>query len=435
MTAEAVVRMVDAAPVYRPQVHDDEPQAASWTVPAPVTASEWGTARLAPRCIVKDYLFADVAALVAPGGAGKTTAILHEHVCIALGRPVWGLRVETPGPSLIVTAEDRREFLTARLREICAAMHLSDADTARVRELVRIEDVAAAPRRLTGIVADVVVVAEFARAIVEGCRAAEFLPVLVTFDPLVSFGVGESRVNDAEQGLIEAGRAIVAGLDCAVRYVHHVGKANARERTTDAYTGRGGSALADGCRMVAVIQAVEPAELERATGCTLGEDEGAFALHRPKVSYAPPQRHPLFVVRRGYSFRLVARLSADDREDHEAQREAERTRAVRGALLDAAAAANSARLPLSSRMLLDKVRGARTEAKREALAALLAEGWLIEARVPAGWRPLNNGRRTWIVALDPAARAKYLQTGELPDAAVNPPPAIAVRIEGNGGDS
>ena len=68
-------------------------------------------------------------------------------------------------------------------------------------------------------------------------------PAVVLFDPMVSFGASEGLVNDNEQGVITAARRIVKGLDCCVRVVHHTGKGNARERTLDQYSGRGGSAL------------------------------------------------------------------------------------------------------------------------------------------------------------------------------------------------
>ena len=285
---------------------EPQPEAPAWAVPAAATPDEWARARLAPRCIVENYLFADVAALIAPGSTGKTTMTLYEAACIVLGLPLWGLHVASPGPVLIVTAEDRREFLVARLREICTALALTAEQTARVRELVRIDDrTAATLRRLTAIVCDVVTVSAFASDIVAGCQRDGFAPVLVQFDPLVSFGVGEARVNDAEQGLIEAGRVITAGLDCCTRYVHHSGKANARDRAVDQYAGRGGSALPDGCRMVHILQALAPEEVEKLTGAELGDGESAFALHRPKVSYAPPQRDAIYVRRRGYGFRVV----------------------------------------------------------------------------------------------------------------------------------
>lgn len=284
-----------------------------WVLPEPIGGDEMARARLTPRCIVENYLFADVATLIAPGSTGKTTATLYEAACIVLGMPFWGLRVVTPGPVLIVTAEDRREYLVARLREICAAMRLSEAAVRRVREWVRIADHTTSVRKLTAIVGDVVVAAGFAEQVVDAAR--DLAPVLVQFDPLVSFGVGEARVNDAEQGLIEAGRVITGGLDCCTRFVHHTGKGPALDKRTDQYTGRGGSTLADGSRMVVVMQGLDEAELLKATDERLGEGESAFALHRPKLTYAPPQRAAVYVKRKGYGFELLHAKSAQSPDE------------------------------------------------------------------------------------------------------------------------
>jgi RecA-family ATPase len=400
-----------------------------WSVPPSISDVEMAAARLAPRCIVENYLYADVGTLNAPGSTGKTTATLFEAVCIVLGLPVWGMRVETPGPVLIVTAEDRREFLVARLREICKGMRLSPAQTQLVRAMVRIDDRTVNRQRLTAIVGDVVEVAAFANDIVSGCRANDFAPVLIQFDPLVSFGVGEARVNDAEQGVIDAARVIVGGLDCCVRLVHHVGKAGARERSTDQYAGRGGSSLADGCRMVHVMQPADASELLRATGRGLAADENAFSLHRPKLTYAPPQRdRPLYVIRRGFQFEHVSVLDSGGREAAAEQREVERQRELRGAVLDAVDAAWRQGLPLTQRALVDKVR-ARAADVRDVVGQLLAEAWLYEVKVPAGWRLTNNSRRTYIVRLTLDERDSYRQTGELPADKMTPPPSVALPPE------
>ena len=289
---------------------EDHLAAMLWSVPAAIGDDEWTTAKLAPDCIVEGYLYADVACQIGPGSTGKTTASLFEAVHIALGRNLWGLRVLKPGPVLYVTAEDRREFLVARLREICTGLGLSAAEVAKVRQLVRIDDCTKHPRRLTAVVNDVVMGSGFADDIVRVCQESGFAPVLVQFDPMVSFGVGESRVNDAEQGLVEAARVIVAGLNCCARYVHHSGKANAREKTADQYTGRGGSALPDGARMVTVLQPMNAAEWMAATGDTIDADrnETAFVLARPKLSYCAPQPD-IFILRCGYSFRCLSRAA------------------------------------------------------------------------------------------------------------------------------
>lgn len=324
MSAEDVIQLVKNAKTYSPdsapppdpgngKSHRLRATAAAWSVPAAITADEMVSARLSPRCIVQNYLYADVGTLIAPGSTGKTTMSLYEAIHIVLGLPLWGLQVVAPGPVLIVTAEDRREYLVARLREICAALGLTAAQVARVCEGVRIDDCTASVRKLTAIVCDIVTVAELAGQIVEGARG--LAPVLVQFDPLVSFGVGEARVNDAEQGLIEAGRVITGGLDCCTRFVHHTGQAKALDKASHQYSGRGGSALPDGCRMVHVMQALDAGDLAKAADETLAEGESAFALYRPKLSYAPPQRLPLYVRRRGFAFELLPARAAQSQDE------------------------------------------------------------------------------------------------------------------------
>lgn len=272
---------------------------ARWSAPQPIGADEWMLARSAPDCIVENYLFADVAVLNAPGGVGKTTLQLYEAVHVALGRPLYGLAVRKPGTVLILTAEDTRDMLVARLRAIAADLGLFEEEIERLRELVRISDVSGNGLKLTEVIADVVLPSESLDELIRGCKGLS--PVLVVIDPAVSFGVGEGRVNDAEQGLIEAGRRLRNALGCCVRYIHHTGKNNAREKSVDQYAGRGGSAFADGARMVHVLQPMTADEWRTATGLALEPGETALLLARPKMSYCTPQE-PLYIKRTGYTY-------------------------------------------------------------------------------------------------------------------------------------
>lgn len=266
----------------------------------PISADEWHTARLSPDCIVEDYLFADVALLIAPGGVGKTTLILYEAICITLGLPLYGRKIARPGPVAILTAEDGRELLIARLNRIAGAMGLAAEQVARVQRSVLIEYVGNSPFRLTEVVGDTVVLAPMTDALIS--RIKPLNPAVVVIDPAVSFGVGESRINDAEQGLVMAARRIRDAVNCCVRYIHHTGKGNARDKTIDQYSGRGGSAFADGARMVAVLQSLEPGEWIKATGEPLPNGCTGMVLALPKLSYAPPQPD-IFIERDGYSYR------------------------------------------------------------------------------------------------------------------------------------
>lgn len=267
---------------------------------APITEDELSAARTSPRVLVRDLLYACVRTRLAAGGVGKTTMVLCEAAMLALGRPLWGRATPAPVRTVLVTREDDRELLVARLREIMDAMRLSTVERADVLARVRILDMSAKPFRLTKIEGDVVTPAGTA---VEWLvkLLTDFAPDWVIFDPLVSFGTGESRVNDAEQGLIEAARIIKSRLDCCVELVHHTGKQNARDKAVDQYAGRGGSALADGARMVVVLQPMEPDEWLKATGAALEPGESGLVMALPKLSYAPPQ-DAIYIRRRGYLF-------------------------------------------------------------------------------------------------------------------------------------
>ena len=99
-------------------------------------------------------------------------------------------------------------------------------------------------------------------------------------------------------------------MNCCVRYVHHTGKANASDKAVNQYAGRGGSAMPDGCRMVAVLQPLTPEEWKTATGTPLMDGENGALLARPKLSYAAPQPD-ILICRKGYGYTYTARDTHD----------------------------------------------------------------------------------------------------------------------------
>lgn len=268
-----------------------------------ISEDELAQAKLTPKCIVMNHTYADVAQVVAPGGTGKTTMLLYEAVCMALGWRVWGLETVTPGWTLIVTAEDRRDRLIARLREMLASLKLTPAQRATVLQSILIWDVTGLALKLVAVSDGNLVLTALADQIVETYQ--DDPPIVVLFDPLVSFGASESMVNDNEQAIVTAARRIVNGLDCCVRVVHHTGKANARGGTLDQYSGRGGSALADGSRMTTVIQGWSEANiagLQPPQGCEPENGSSISILSRAKLSYSPPDLPLIWIKRTGFKF-------------------------------------------------------------------------------------------------------------------------------------
>ncbi len=286
-----------------------EEQAHPLKLGEPISTDEWVNARPKPRTVIDKWFYEDVGAFIAPGGTGKTTLLLFQMIHLVLGIDLFNYEVRAPGPVVILTAEDARETLIARLRFMCHEMGLSEAAKQTVRENIIITDVSGKGIKLTTVEKDVVMPSKLLDRLI--VQIGMLCPSLLIIDPMVSFGVGESRVNDAEQGLIDAGRRIRNAAECAVIFVHHTGKANAREETLDQYSGRGGSALADGARMVHVLQRLQSGEWTTKTGDTLGPDESGFVLARPKMTWCEPQPN-IYIKRTSFLFERFAAVDPSD---------------------------------------------------------------------------------------------------------------------------
>jgi|APTNR8051073442_1049403.scaffolds.fasta_scaffold03721_2 RecA-family ATPase len=290
--------------VTRLMAHEIElAQRRNDTVPPPfrpLKIAEMASASLHPRCIVENLLYADLALVNAEGGTGKTTMLLYEAVHIALGRDLWGCRVLNPGRTLFITAEDGEEILQGRLREVMAALNLTDYEQRTVCESIMIWDVTGSLVRLAELDArGNLQLTELADQIADTYRDADLAQVIL--DPVISFSPGERIVNDGEQAVVTACRRIVRGLNCCVRLVHHSGKANARDGAIDQYAGRGGTALPDGSRMITSLASTNRTNLAKPDGFDLQPGESGFVMARSKLSYAPPQPN-IWIRRCGWTF-------------------------------------------------------------------------------------------------------------------------------------
>ncbi|MBA2591848.1 MAG: AAA family ATPase [Pseudomonadota bacterium] len=396
-----------------------------------VRTEELANARITPKCVVEHYTYADVALFPGPGGTGKTTLAVWESVHIVLGRPLYGLQVCTPGAVVFITAEDGRELLVARLREVMAQMDLSDQDRATVRASFRIWDVTGSVCRLAELDArGNVVLTGLADDIVERFRDPH--PVMVVFDPCISFGAGERLTNDNEHALILASRRIVRGLDCCVRLICHTGKQVAREGTVDQYAARGGSALADGSRMVVVLRAWDADavadKLRPPIGFTLGSGETGMVLVRAKLSYTPPQPQ-IWIKRRGYSFEHFIAT----RSDAEAEGKARADQVERYLTNQLASGARHTKKTLEDTGIMPRPK------LRAGLASLMASGRVICAALPEELR--HGGRQDYLHPVAVTSPGAEVTTGEVgqktssispgPDTSSTSPPPYR---ENNGGE-
>lgn len=386
--AEKLSMLVESAPEWVPDPLPDE-------VPArgnlEITEAEWSGSKLTPRCIVRDYIYADVAVLAAPGGTGKTTIKLYELIHIILGRDLYGLETVSPGWCLYVTAEDSREILIARTREVAKGMGLSEKEISIVKRDLIFWDVSGRDFKLIQARDGNILQTDMAGKIIEAFKSDP--PAMVVFDPLVSFGASEAKVNDNEQGIISAGRRIRNGLSCAVFFIAHTGQAVAREKTLDQYSSRGGTALPDGSRMTSVMQPWSPADTKHKppAGCKASPEASITILARPKLSFTKPNLPLIWIRRTGWEFDtfIEATWTAEEKD-----------RALMAQVETFVAAAVSQGTRYTKRALdaEHKTMGIRRQDLRDAVERLLATGRLILKPLPKEQQ--TNNRKTYIATND-----------------------------------
>ncbi len=276
------------------------------------TEHDLASAKLHPRCIVENLLYADLGMVCAAGGTGKTTTLIYEAACIAIGRDLWGCKVVNPGRTLFITAEDSRDLFTARLREILKEMRLTPAERRIALEGIDVWDVSGEITRLAQLdKSGNIILTDLADSIVVAYQNTGL--VHAAFDPVISFGPGERIINDGEQAIVTACRRIVKGLNCCVRLIHHTGKANARNGAIDQYASRGGTALPDGCRMVTVLSNANDTTQNPPDGFDVAPGDSAFIMARAKLSYAPPQPN-IWIRRHGYEFTYAVDVHRSEEE-------------------------------------------------------------------------------------------------------------------------
>jgi RecA-family ATPase len=334
--------------------------------------------------LVQNYLYADVATLIAPGGTGKTTQLLYETIHIVLGMPLYGLNVVSPGPVAILMAEDSGDVLYARLREIMSGLGLTDDQKRTVLTSTYVADLCGQDLRMVWRKDGTIKPTALADHIIE--RYSPINPALITIDPTVNFGAGEQQYsNDDAQALLTGARRIVRAVQCGVRYIHHTGKQNAKEWALDQYAGRGGSALPDGCRMVSVMQPWRPeTEVQLPLGVTHGPGESVMVLARPKGSYHKPQPN-IWITRRGWTFSHFV----EGPPDKEAEKAALAAQVEQFLTAELQASRYHTQNSLQPQGLMKR------DPLRRAISDLTASGRVVYAKMPKG-RTGHGGAREYL---------------------------------------
>ncbi len=183
-----------------------EPAAPYRTLPAACLADP--TAAL--RWLLADLFLAGAAGIL--GGApktGKSFFALELAIAVASGTPAAGrFPVATPGPVLLLAAEDPPAVVVQRLAALAAAR---DHALATLPVEVIVEPGVRLPDGLDRL----------------GATVAQCQPRLLILDPLIRLHRADENSAPEMAGVLDGLRALARATDCAVLLVHHTRKAPA----------------------------------------------------------------------------------------------------------------------------------------------------------------------------------------------------------------
>lgn len=206
-----------------------------------------------------------VGMLVAAGGIGKTQALVLLAIAVATGG--WwfdAFHVATPGRVLLALGEEDPEEVHRRIYSASRMLGLGAAELALVLERIVVLPLAGVPvglvekDRVTGNVTTTTVLDALRKKLAEGGDWS-----LIALDPLSRWAGAETETDNASATrFIEAAETLVTSPGTpAVVLAHHTPKADRnRKPGSGPSTPRGASALYDGARWVATLEALEPSD-------------------------------------------------------------------------------------------------------------------------------------------------------------------------------
>lgn len=231
-------------------------------------------------------------------GIGKSINGEEQCCCVAAGRPWQGLKV-MQGKVVFASWEDPRQQIMRRvktwLRNIKDPMERAEAKRALAENLLvlgcdEIELMLTAKAFGACSVRDEVI-----DLIAERCQGS----VLVVLETAALMHGGDELNEDLAQ-LAKAVKLITNRTGAGVVTIRHVSKDAARNRTVDAYVGRGGGSFTGAMRSMTVLVDVD-AEVVRKRGIGLGDAAVAMgrpvlAYHHVKANYGEKMKEPIYLV-------------------------------------------------------------------------------------------------------------------------------------------
>lgn len=250
----------------------------------------------------------DISITTADGGTGKTTLMLYQAVCAALGQPFLGFNCLQPGAkTLYIIGEDSEKKYAAMIGQILRQMGLLQNFPGfpdRVQQVLqsvvlkRDLDLCLIVKERNGIITPN---GDALRKISEAIE--DINPKVVVLDPISSFWGSESALNDMNRAVSKLLNMIVDKYGVSIEMINHMGKASSATKDMTQFAGRGGSGLPSNSRVSRVIRPIDAEEYTDLTNETLGDGQSAMMCVVNKFSDGSPLfNRPFLIIRHGYLF-------------------------------------------------------------------------------------------------------------------------------------
>jgi RecA-family ATPase len=274
---------------------------ARWTPKKMTREQMHDWTKLTSPVIYRHWSVINIQLLTADGGTGKTTLLLNEAICTALGRPFLGFPCEMKGKTFYIIGEDDESRIISLIGKICAQMKLTDEEEDIVADSIYVK------RDLDMILISKDRDGNFhpnANAMNKFTQAIEDVkPIKIVIDPIASFWGSESNLNDMGKAVMKFALLVKERYGTCVELVNHMGKSSSQSKDPTQFSGRGGSALPSHARVVKSMIGLTDEEFLEKSGLALdGEDKGILIHVSKFTDNSPLLKKPLLARRSGYCF-------------------------------------------------------------------------------------------------------------------------------------
>ena len=246
-----------------------------WLDPSTLPTRQW----LLGRWLLRG----EVTAIIAPGGAGKSTIANTIALCLASGRPLLGKPLPRgPQAVWIFNLEDSLDELERQMAAACVFHRIGpdDCDDRLYLDSGLVQPLCTAVDNRNGFELDEGVFAQLSKTIRQ--RQIDVLIV----DPFVSSHSVEENSNGAIDAIVKRWKRLAQENDCAVILVHHTKKMGGREVTAE--DGRGAVALRDAARIVLPLNAMSQADAQELGIADPALRRSLVRIDTGKANRAPP---------------------------------------------------------------------------------------------------------------------------------------------------